>query len=133
MSPMDPDRATDLIRVGVVDDLPMLLELLCEQLQRHDRIDVAWTAGSVREATASLTEIIDVLVTDQGLPDGTGIELCRLAHREHPGIRCVILTGLATSDLAQQADEIGVAVLAKDPLGFDLATAVTQLADSGKA
>ena len=58
----------------VVDDEEVVRELLCELLNEADCETIP--AGRVSEALAALdTRRIDAVITDQHLPDGTGIQL----------------------------------------------------------
>ena len=52
-------------------------------------------ATDVRQALALLRERApDVLITDLGMPDQDGIEVIRIARREHPSLRIVGISGL---------------------------------------
>ena len=59
----------------LVEDDAVLREGLKELFVR-DGYQVI-TAGSVREAKANLTEEVQAMVMDVGLPDGDGVSLCR--------------------------------------------------------
>lgn len=66
-----------MIRVGIVDDHPIVADGLAATLGREPGITVAWTAGSVeaaRRALASKAEV-DVVLLDVRLPDGSGLDL----------------------------------------------------------
>lgn len=64
------------MRVLLVDDDPELLELLERALRRDGH--VARVASGVETARDALEEgVYDVVVLDIGLPDGSGVELCR--------------------------------------------------------
>lgn len=65
-----------MIRVGVVDDHPVVLDGLAAALAREPGVEVAWLAGSVGEARARLAERrCDVVLVDVRLPDGSGLDL----------------------------------------------------------
>ena len=67
-----------MIRVGIVDDHPVVLDGLAASLARQPGLEIAWSAGTVAEARRS-TEAIeaDVVLVDIRLPDGSGLELIR--------------------------------------------------------
>ncbi len=65
-----------MIRVGIVDDHPVVLDGLAASLGRQPGIEVAWTAGSLAEARAALKAgACDVVLVDVRLPDGSGMDL----------------------------------------------------------
>lgn len=67
-----------MIRVGVVDDHPVVLDGLAAALGRQPGVEVAWSAGSVGEARDRLAEArCDVVLVDVRLPDGSGLDLVR--------------------------------------------------------
>ena len=59
----------------LVEDDPVLRDGLAELFTR-DGYQVV-RAGSVREARESLTDAVQIIVMDVGLPDGDGVSLCR--------------------------------------------------------
>ena len=59
----------------LVEDDPVLREGLTELFAR-DGYDVI-TAGSLREARERLTDAVQAVIMDVGLPDGDGVSLCR--------------------------------------------------------
>ena len=65
-----------MIRVGIVDDHPVVLDGLAASLARQPGIEVAWTATSLAEARAALEAgACDVVLVDVRLPDGSGMDL----------------------------------------------------------
>jgi len=59
----------------LVEDDPVLRDGLTELFSR-DGYQVV-RAGSIREARENLTEAVQIVVMDVGLPDGDGVSLCR--------------------------------------------------------
>ena len=59
----------------LVEDDPVLRDGLTELFSR-DGYQVI-RAGSIREARESLTDAVQIVVMDVGLPDGDGVSLCR--------------------------------------------------------
>jgi DNA-binding NarL/FixJ family response regulator len=65
-----------MIRVGIVDDHPIVLDGLAAALDRQADIGVAWRAGSLAEARQAVAAgACDVVLVDVRLPDGSGLEL----------------------------------------------------------
>ncbi|NUT72211.1 response regulator transcription factor [Pseudarthrobacter sp. C4D7] len=86
-SPVQP------IRVFILNDHEMVRRGLGDLLE-HVGFDVVGESGSATEARR-LIHILqpDIVVLDDRLPDGTGIEVCRDLRSTAPDVRCLILTG----------------------------------------
>jgi CheY-like chemotaxis protein len=99
--PDDPTCASH--RVLVVDDDPLVREVLAEQL-RAAGFDVL-RAASGTEALALLAagEHIDVLVTDLSMPGLDGLAVIREVQGRIPGLPAVLLTGYAGDSTALAA------------------------------
>ena len=82
----------------VVDDHAEVLDLLRRALgSEGHQVETATTVASAR---AALAVPPDVLVLDVGLPDGSGVELCR--ELRHRGMRLPILLLTAQSDVPRR-------------------------------
>ena len=65
-----------MIRVGIVDDHPVVLGGLVASLALRPEIEVTWSAATLDEARRSLeTCSCDVVLVDVRLPDGSGLDL----------------------------------------------------------
>ena len=78
------------VRILVVDDEGDVQAVLARALERDGHRVV--TAGSLREAREALASGIELLVLDLGLPDGSGLELCRELRAGEWTIPILILT-----------------------------------------
>ena len=76
-------------------------------------------AGSVAEARAGggARDQFALVVSDVGLPDGTGIELMEGLHREH-GLRGIALTGYGMEDDVRRTREVGFIEHLVKPVDF---------------
>ncbi|WP_435768450.1 response regulator [Nocardioides sp. SYSU DS0651] len=83
----------DAIRVYVVDDHEVVRQGVVSILGDDPSIQVVGQSGS---ATVALREILalrpDVVVLDNHLPDGSGIDVCREMRATDPAIKALILT-----------------------------------------
>ena len=82
-----------LIRVYLVDDHEVVRRGVASLLETDDMIEVVGQAGS---ATVALREILDlrpdVVVLDNHLPDGSGIDICREMRSVDSSIKALFLT-----------------------------------------
>ena len=85
-------KSTD-IRVGIVEDHPVFLDLLSSALDAIPGITVSATAQSVGEAKKWFRpEELDVLVLDIELPDGNGVGLGVQMRRQNPNVGLVFFS-----------------------------------------
>jgi len=119
------------IRVGLVDDHPVVREGLRSFLQLAEDIEVVAEAGSGREAIeVAQTIAVDVLLMDlvmQGELDG--ITATRQISREHPDIRILALTSFQDTPRMMSVIEAGaISYLQKDVSPDHLLNAIRQTA-----
>jgi two-component system nitrate/nitrite response regulator NarL len=89
--PADPSRR---VRVLVVDDHPMVRQLIVAQCESRPELHVVGEAGTGREAVVKSTALHpDVVVMDVGLPDIDGYEAVRRLRAEGSSARVLVLTG----------------------------------------
>ena len=103
------------IRLLVVDDSALTIEIIRRMLVNEEDIDLVASARSGAEALALIKELDpDVICTDFHMPGMDGIELARLAAERHPGLRIMFITGFAAVALkAEETAPPGARVLAK--------------------
>src|SRR5215469_812393 len=93
-------------RILIVDDEPNMRRILASNL-RLDQHQI-WEAGGVDEAQRSLaSHDFDVVITDQKMPDGEGLGVLASAHENDPTLPVIILTAVATIELAVEAMRSG--------------------------
>lgn len=82
-----------VLRVGIVEDHTMFLELLSSALGNVPGLTVAATADKVSEAKKWFRpDELDVVILDIDLPDGNGIGLGVTLRRENPNLGIVLLS-----------------------------------------
>ncbi len=100
-------------RILVVDDEPSVL-LTYKLILEQQGYEVLAAASSIEAKKAIEQEGIDLLLCDLSLEERhTGFEVIEFARQRQPGSISVLLTGYASRDISEQAEEGGVAVLFK--------------------
>ena len=119
------------IRVGLVDDHPVVREGLRSFLQLAEDIEVVAEAGSGREAIeVAQTIAIDVLLMDLVMEgEHDGITATRQISRAHPEIRILALTSFQDATRMMSVIEAGaISYLQKDVSPDHLLSAIRQTA-----
>lgn len=130
------NRDGNAARVLVVDDEPLVREVITTQLE--DAGYAVVSAGHSREALAILDagEPIDLIVTDMSMPEMDGIVLVREANRRRPRMPAILLTGFATkaAEMALGGAVSGLFSLLRKPVtGQELADRVAVLLEGASA
>lgn len=103
-------------RLLLVEDHEATLQVLTRLLGRAGyRVTTAGTVAGAREIAAR--EPFDLVVSDIGLPDGTGIELMEALHSRH-GLRGIALTGYGMEDDLRRSREVGFVEHLVKPVDF---------------
>jgi len=83
-------------RVMVVDDDPMMMEVLVRILQRENfELTFAGNGAEALEKAAAAEEPIDLLITDYAMPEMKGHELAERLRARYPAIRVLYQTGFS--------------------------------------
>jgi len=95
---------TDMRRVLVVDDDPVIRRLVCAML-RSAKFETVQANDGHDAWEALQRETIDVVITDRSMPDMDGLELLRTmrASPPHANIPVIMLTGSLASEAAPEA------------------------------
>jgi two-component system, NarL family, response regulator DevR len=117
-------------RIMIVDDHDVVREGLLALLKRREGFDVVGQAAGVEEAIAEAARTSpDVIVMDVRLPDGSGIEACRLIRESRPDTKVLMLTSYADEDAVLAAILAGASgYVLKQTRGRDLADAIASVA-----
>jgi len=115
--PMQPHGGTRPQRLLVVEDHKATLEVLKRLLTRVGHHVVA--TGTVEAALAAARrEDFDAVISDLGLPDGTGAELM-VQLRERHGLRGIALSGYGMEQDTQRTREAGFVAHLIKPIDFE--------------
>jgi CheY-like chemotaxis protein len=105
------------LRLLLVEDHEPTMHVITRLLTRGGHKIVA--AGSVEEARAAAArEPFDLVISDLGLPDGTGVELMRHLRDAH-GLRGIALSGYGTEEDLLQSGEAGFVEHLVKPIDFN--------------
>jgi DNA-binding NarL/FixJ family response regulator len=97
-----------MIKVGIVDDHPLLLEGLKKLVNDSKEAEVIIEAASCKEISTKLfREQPDVLLLDINLPDGSGIELCKELTLRWPALKIIALTSFGEYTIVRKMLENG--------------------------
>jgi signal transduction histidine kinase len=120
-APVAPARQ---LRVLLVEDHEDTLHVMC-RLLRQCRYEVE-TAGTVRAALEQAgRQRYDVVISDIGLPDGTGFELMQKL-RDQYQLKGIALTGYGMEDDVRRSRDAGFAAHLTKPVNFNSLRAVIQ-------
>jgi DNA-binding NarL/FixJ family response regulator len=114
------------LRVIIIDDHETLRAGIRHLLAIHDDFDVVGEAGSIRCATALITETpADVILLDLHLPDGNGLDLAPHIQQTQPTARILAFSAAVGHEWADHAVQRGCAgYLDKTAPSSELATAI---------
>jgi CheY-like chemotaxis protein len=103
--------------IMVVDDEPALVALAEETLAGLGYEPVGFKS-SVAALTAfrSAPQRFDAVITDETMPDLTGIELAQDLRKVRPDIPIVLMSGYAGTQLLNRASSLGVKEILRKPL-----------------
>jgi DNA-binding response OmpR family regulator len=115
VDPAPPRRRFGDPVILCVDDEPGILGAL-RRCFRNEPYDI-YTAGGPEEALGWLAElpVVDLILTDQRMPEMNGTELLREVRRRSPETIRVILTGFPSEWLLRKGIEAGAGVLLCKP------------------
>ena len=101
----------------IVDDEPKICSLLSSFFEAHGFR--TRTAHSGAEAIQTLhAEVPDYMILDLRMPGMSGLDVLRLAKKEHPELRVVMVTASDNLEMAKQAVELGASHYVTKPFHF---------------
>lgn len=121
------------IRVFLLDDHELVRMGLRQLLETDPEIEVVGEAGTAAAAIARIPALKpDVAILDARLPDGTGIEVCRVVRSADPSIKAIILTSFDDDEALFAAIMAGAAgYILKQVTSQDLLSAVRHVSAGG--
>lgn len=121
------------ITVAVVDDEPEVRALFESAVRSHERLTLAFAAGSVAEAMAAAAHrTAQVWLVDLGLPDRDGRELIRWVSERQPDASVMVVTVFGDDRHVVSSFEAGaVGYLLKDTPPDQIARSIVELHEGG--
>lgn len=108
---------TKVLRIGIVEDHRLLLEMLGKSLGDVADIEVVELCASVAEAKQRIVpEELDAVLLDIELPDGNGVGLAVTLRRRNPNLGIVLLSARNMLELVEAlpvSERIGWSYLSK--------------------
>lgn len=119
--------------VMIVEDDPAFLTRFCGIVASAPDLTLLAAVSDLGSAQRQLArQAPDVLLTDLGLPDGSGIELIREAARHHPQTDIMVVTMFGDESHVLASIEAGATgYVLKDSLPAEFVSLITQLREGG--
>ncbi len=118
-------------RVLIVEDDPQMRDFFAASVTRCPQLQLAASLASVAEGRAWLdndANMVDVLLTDLGLPDGSGLEVIRHATRLHPRCEPLVISLFGDEDNVLASIEAGaLGYIHKDSAPDDIAQTILEM------
>jgi signal transduction histidine kinase len=115
--PETSDDAGRVYRLLVVEDHQPTLNVLAGLLRRQGH--AVFTASTMEEALGlAATQRLDLVISDLGLPDGSGVDLMMRLTRDY-GLRGIALSGYGMEEDIARTKEVGFIAHLIKPIHFD--------------
>ncbi len=97
-----------MVRILLVSKVPENFKELAVALQKRDGIELI-RVDSQKEALKKAEEVrLDVVVADDKLADGRGLDLVSILMQNYPLINCAMVSTLAPDDFHESTEGLGV-------------------------
>lgn len=118
-------------RVLIVEDDPLMREFFAASVVRNAQLSLLAAVATVAEAMACLdhpSQRVDVLLTDLGLPDGSGLDVIRHARLRHPECEALVISMFGDEDNVMASIEAGaLGYIHKDTTPEDVAQTILDM------
>jgi signal transduction histidine kinase/sensor domain CHASE-containing protein/ActR/RegA family two-component response regulator len=106
-------------RVLLVDDEELVLGALSQGLERLGyAVTVESSSLAALDRFKKAPEAFDLVITDQTMPQMSGLELSKAIHAVRPAIPIIIITGFSPQLNGKSAQSLGVAGILGKPIDF---------------
>ncbi len=124
-------RSTTSLKILVVEDEEASRRLMARLLRSlgHD-VSTAGTIAEAKETAAA--EVYELIVSDIGLPDGSGLDLMRWIVKQRGSVPAIALTGYGMEEDIVRSREAGFTAHMTKPIDFrKLEAMIRQVAPTG--
>lgn len=121
-----------MAKVLVIDDEPGLRRILEVNLRRDSHV-VVEAAGVVEAVLLLKREDFDVILTDQKMPDGNGLDVLHAVQEDDPTTSVIFLTAVGTLELAVESMRQGAFDFLTKPFAPDVVRAAVRRASEHTA
>lgn len=120
-------------RIMIVEDDPVTRRLLCHAVKTEPSLTLHGAFASVADALAWLKkETIDLLLTDLGLPDGSGLSIIEACRKTLPDADIIVITMSSDEEQVLACIEAGAAgYVLKEAGHIDIVRALLDLRAGG--
>jgi PAS domain S-box-containing protein len=117
--------------IMIVDDERSLVELAEEIVAQVGYEPVGFSVSrAALDAFRAAPHRFEAVITDEAMPELTGIELARQVREIRPAMPVILMTGYGSAELMSEATRIGVSEVLRKPLRrADLADALARVLD----
>lgn len=116
-----------MARILIIDDEQNMRRILTLILQEAGHT-VSEASGVTTALSMLATEPFDLVISDKKMPDGDGFDVLKFCRENEPTLPVVILTALATVELAVEAMQAGAFDFISKPFVPEVVTAVAKRA-----
>ncbi len=116
-----------MARILIIDDEPNMRRILTLILEEAGH-DISEASGVKTALEMLASKQFDLVISDKKMPDGDGFDILRYCREHEPLLPVVILTALATVELAVEAMQAGAFDFISKPFVPEVVTAVAMRA-----
>ena len=116
-----------MARILIIDDEPNMRRILTLILEEAGH-DISEASGVKNALEMLASKQFDLVISDKKMPDGDGFDILRYCREHEPLLPVVILTALATVELAVEAMQAGAFDFISKPFVPEVVTAVAMRA-----
>lgn len=119
--------------VVVVEDDPDILDRLVSLIEDHENYDLLVGVSTVADGVNAVSLLRpDILLTDIGLPDGSGIDIIRTISKENLDCEAMVISGFQDEHIVFQALEAGAkSYILKHDEGTKIIDAIESMMQGG--
>lgn len=120
------------VRVLLVEDHPALARAMTELLEMDERLIVVACVATLQDAIfGGSLDLVDVVLSDVHLEDGTGVQLMQSIRATRSDLPVILMSGSGDSDTAREALAAGAyTYLEKGSILDEVIDLILQAADS---